>query len=102
MLSLARPKTVRRRPWPFRRPAAPTAPRDREGPMSPTSWLMRLGVLSLAMIAVIAADRPTMRKGGGQDSPVEVRPGQWPDILVGAAREFRDDRVPEVSAGIAY
>lgn len=64
---------------------------------------MRIGVLAMALTALFAPARhPGFRPGTGKESPLELSGREWRGVLIGAAKEFMDDRVPNVAAGIAF
>lgn len=68
-----------------------------------TVLLTAAGVVGLAAFAVLSRGR----RGGlpaptGEDSPLELRPRQWRTIVLGAVKEFQEDRIPEVAAGVTF
>ena len=60
-----------------------------------------MGVLGLAALAMFVQPA-RFRTGSGQDNPLELKPRQWRSVVVGAVKEFQDDRAQEVAAGVTF
>jgi membrane protein len=59
------------------------------------------GVLGLAALALTLPPKGS-RRGAGEHRLTQLTLGEWKRIFVGATREFMDDRIQEVAAGVTF